>query len=71
MYLYQFIIKKGQCPEPKWYSHSEYFEKTYYNLENEKLPVHVTKMFSTFSRAQAHDTRLDMILDEPHSQTQT
>ena len=26
-------------------------------------------MFSTFSRAHARDIRLDMILDEPHSQT--
>ena len=26
-------------------------------------------MFSTFSRTHARDTRLDMILDEPHSQT--
>ena len=43
--------------------------KTYYNLKNDKLPVCVTNMFSTFSRAHAHDTRLDMILDEPHSQT--
>ena len=42
---------------------------TYYNLKNDKLPVCVTNMFSTFSRAHAHDTRLDMILDESHSQT--
>ena len=37
--------------------------------KNDKLPVCVTNMFSTFSRAHAHDTRLDMILDESHSQT--
>ena len=43
--------------------------KTYYNLKNDKLPVYVTNMFSIFSRAHAHGTRLDMILVEPHSQT--
>ena len=43
--------------------------KTYYNLKDDKLPVYVTNILSTFSRAHAHDTRLDMILDEPHSQT--
>ena len=43
--------------------------KTYCNLKNDKLPVYVTHMFSTFYRAHGHDTRLDMILDEPHSQT--
>ena len=43
--------------------------KTYYNHENDKLSVYVTNMFSTFSRAHAYDTRLDIIPEEPHSQT--
>ena len=43
--------------------------KTYYNFQNDKLPVYITNMFSTFSRANAHDHRLDMILDGPHTQT--
>ena len=43
--------------------------KTHYNHKNDKLPVYVTNMFSAFSRAHAHDTRLDIIPEEPHSQT--
>ena len=25
-YAYRAFVKKGQSPEPKWYSHSEYYE---------------------------------------------
>ena len=43
--------------------------KTFYNLKNYKHPVYVTNIFSTFPRAHARDTRLDMKFDELHSQT--
>ena len=66
-YLRKLFVSKYMITS-KWYSHPEYL-KTYYNIKNETLPVFVTNMFSTFSRAHAHDTRLDMILDEQHPQT--
>ena len=43
--------------------------KKYYKYKKGELPLYMTEMFSTFSRAHNYNTRLSMTLDEPISLT--
>ena len=41
----------------------------YYKYKKGELPLYMTEMFSTFSRAHNYNTRIFMTLDEPISLT--